>query len=302
MFISEENIEFIRTDLACECAAMSGLGDEKYQEEISGEGFRLIRAAVESKEDAEKTGKPQGRYLTVICGKIAELDDSEAEALSRCLARELRGFVHNACEKRDEKKLCVLIAGLGNSKMTPDAIGPEAVSRMTVTNHISYIDPPFFESLGCSRVCAVVPGVLGDTGIESVDLIKGAIRGAGADAAVIIDALASRSAERLAATFQMSDSGITPGAGVGNRRSEISQKTLGIPVIALGVPTVIDSATLVFDALGEAAKSADESTLSLLREQKNFFVAPKESDEITRRAACIIADAVDIAFGIKRAE
>ena len=298
------SMEFIRTDLACECTAMSkeSLGEEKYKEEKSREGFLLIRAEIASDEEAKKAGKAQGHYLTVICGKLAELSDSEAGALSRCIARELRAFVKNACKTNDEKELCVLIAGLGNSKMTPDAIGPEAVSRMTVTNHISHIDPPFFESLDCSRVCAVVPGVLGDTGIESVELIKGAINGAGADVAVVIDALASRSTERLASTVQMSDSGITPGAGVGNRRNEISKRTLGIPVIALGVPTVIDSSTLVFDALGEAAEGASESTLSLLREQKNFFVAPKESDEITRRAACIIADAVDIAFGIKRSE
>ena len=302
MFLSEKSNEFVRTDLACENDAMSkvGAGGGKYKEEISDEGFLLIRAAIESKEEAKKAGKPQGNYLTVVSGKIAELGEGEAAALSRCLARELRDFVCRACEKSDANELCVLIAGLGNSRMTPDAIGPEAVARMTVTNHISYIDPQFFESLGCSRVCAVVPGVLGDTGIESVDLIKGAIKGSGADAAVIIDALASRSAERLASTFQMSDSGITPGAGVGNRRSEISRRTLGVPVIALGVPTVIDAATLVFDALEKFGKSADESALALLREQKNFFVAPKESDEITRRAACIIADAVDIAFGIKR--
>ena len=300
----ESNVEFVRSDLACECAAISKsvLGDEKYIEEISREGFELIRAEIRSSEDSKKTGKPQGRYLTVLCGNLAELCDSEAEALSRCVARELRGLVLGACKKRDEKDLCVLIAGLGNAKMTPDAIGPETVSRLTATNHLSYIDPALFRSLGCARLCAVSPGVLGDTGIESAELIRGAIKGADADVLIVVDALASRSAQRLASTVQISDSGITPGAGVGNKRSEISQRTLGVPVIALGIPTVIDCTTLVFDALGELGHNADEKCAELLRKQKNFFVAPKESDEITRRAACIIADAVDIAFGIKGAK
>ena len=298
----EIGTEFIRSDLACECAAISreNLGEKGYREQTSEEGFELIKAEIKTAADEEKTGKPRGRYLTVLCGKISELDDIEAKALSRCIAREIREFVRFACKRADEKQLCVLIAGLGNAKMTPDAIGPEAVSRLTATNHIASIDPELFDSLGCARLCAFSPGVLGDTGIESVELIRGAAKGAGADVAVVIDALASRSSERLAATVQISDSGITPGAGVGNRRSEISERTLGIPVIALGIPTVIDCATIVFDALGE--REVDENTLALLRGQKSFFVAPKECDEITRRAACVIADAIDTAFGIKRAQ
>ena len=293
---------YVRTDLACESIDTSRTLPEgvEYKAERCGE-IDIIRMKISSPSEADRMGKPQGSYLTFECGNIAQLDDVQAKAFSRLLSDELWKMTAQLVGEKKGGELCVLIAGLGNAKMTPDAIGPEVLSRLTVTNHIFTLDRELFESLGCCRLCSVATGVLGDTGIESLELIRGAVASVKPDLVVAVDALASRAKERLAATVQMSDTGIRPGAGVGNRRSEISRETLGVPVIALGVPTVIDTATLVFDALELAGVSVGDgdSLASMLEEGRGFFVAPKECDAITQRVACLLADAIDLAFGIK---
>ena len=141
------------------------------------------------------------------------------------------------------------------------------------------------------------PGVLGQTGIETVELIRGAVENAGPDVVLAIDALAARSCERLAATVQLSDNGINPGSGIGNHRKAICRETVGVPVIALGVPTVVNSATLVYDALRQAGIEEIRPELrQVLENGRSFFVSPKESDVITDRISDLIADAVDMAF------
>ena len=293
--------KYIRTDLACECIDPSQKIPDgvEHKEERDGD-ILILRTEIKTDEQARLIGKKTGSYRTLECKKLSELCDSEAEKLSRLIARELCALAEKTC-KKPSAELRVLVAGLGNRNMTPDALGPEVLSRLTVTGHIASLDSGLFAELGACELYAVAPGVLGDTGIESLELIRGAKNAVKPDLIIAVDALASRSAERLCATVQMSDCGISPGSGVGNKRKEISRETLGVPVIALGVPTVIDTSTLVFDVLMRTGGEKEDIEL-ILREISSFFVAPREADGITRRAACIFADAIDMAFGIKRSE
>jgi spore protease len=283
--------KYIRTDLACELRGGGLKGEQKVSENVGEDGFRVI-----------KTGAAeQGSCVTVICGNVGELDDEEASCLALCVARELGALVKSAARKKRGVDFRVLVAGLGNASMTADAIGPSVTSRVTVTGHLAHLDPELFEGIGCCRIYAVTPGVLGETGMEALELIRGAVEAVSPDLVVAVDALAARSVERLSSTVQMSTAGIRPGSGIGNRRSEISEKTLGVPVISMGIPTVVDSSTLVYDALKSAGAPEPEGELAeLLERGRGFFVSPKDSDVINRRAACILANAIDLTFGINR--
>ena len=283
--------KYIRTDLACELRGGGLKGEQKVSENVGEDGFRVI------KTDADG----QGSCVTVICGNVGELDDEEASCLALCVARELGALVKSAARKKRGVDFRVLVAGLGNASMTADAIGPSVTSRVTVTGHLAHLDPELFEGIGCCRIYAVTPGVLGETGMEALELIRGAADAVLPDLVVAVDALAARSVERLSSTVQMSTAGILPGSGIGNRRSEISENTLGVPVISMGIPTVVDSSTLVYDALKSAGAPEPEGELAeLLERGRGFFVSPKDSDVINRRAACILANAIDLTFGINR--
>jgi len=299
-----ESKNYIRTDLACESIEIGKKLPHgvEYSEEDHGT-IKVIRMKIESAEAAARIGKSCGEYLTFDCGNMTELDDGDAHRLSRLLAIELIKMAEKICKKRVDSDFCILAAGLGNADMTPDAIGPEATSKITATGHIERLDPRLFSSLGSCRFYSVTPGVLGDTGIEAAELIRGAAERISPDLVVVLDALAARSLDRLASTVQMADSGINPGSGVGNKRSEISRKTLGVPVISIGVPTVVDSATLVCDMLDRAGIRLEKDELErALATAKSCFVAPRDSDMIKDRASCILADALDMAFGINRGE
>lgn len=283
--------KYVRTDLACEMRESPRDGGRTVSENVGKDGFRVI------KTDTEE----QGRCLTVICGNVGELDDGEASSLALCVSHELGGLVGAAARKKRGDDFRVLVAGLGNASMTADAIGPSVTSRVTVTGHLASLEPELFHKIGCCRIYAVTPGVLGETGMEALELIRGAVEAVKPDLVVAVDALAARSVERLSSTVQMSTGGIRPGSGIGNRRSEISEKTLGVPVISVGIPTVVDSSTLVYDALKSAGAPEPEGALAeLLERGRSFFVSPKDSDVINRRAACILANAIDLTFGINR--
>ena len=182
-------------------------------------------------------------------------------------------------KKAIDSALSVLVAGLGNAGLTADAIGPLTVEGLHVTRHLMDADQALYRSLGCSALSAIAPGVLGQTGVETLELLRGAVRAVKPDVVILIDALAARSCDRMAATVQISDVGISPGSGVGNRRAPIDRETLGVPVISIGVPTVVQSATLVWDALQSAGiQEIDERLEHVLKSGVNFFVSPKESD------------------------
>lgn len=294
--------DYSRSDLACESGAIvkgdGRLPSEVYCEERVGD-YTVSRLRIRDEENARRVGKPQGTYVTVSCGKIWLMDGGEQDALAALLAKEIRAMCAAACGRGVDRGFGVLVAGLGNADITPDAIGPDSVRRLNVTRHLRAFDEALYDTVGRCEISAVFPGVLGQTGIETVELIRGAAENARPDVVLAIDALAARSCERLAATVQLSDNGIHPGSGIGNNRKAICRETVGVPVVALGVPTVVNSATLVYDALRRAGIDEIRPELrQVLENGRSFFVSPKESDVITDRVSDLIAQAVDLAFTI----
>ena len=290
--------DITRTDLACEFAENGKslcAGAEWKRREAAG--FSISELTISTKEASDNLGKPCGRYLTVECGRIDHLSIGDHRALSHLLAGELRGTVQRLTQKTADANLSVFVAGLGNADFTADAIGPQTIKRLTATRHLRQYEKELYRAAGCSALSALAPGVLGQTGIETSELLRGAVNATHPDVIIVIDALTSRSCDRLCATIQLSDTGIEPGSGVGNHRRAITYKSMGVPVIALGVPTVVNSATLVWDALHEAGIEREDPRLQkVLKSGKNFFVSPKESDLICASIAELLARAIGLAF------
>lgn len=293
--------DYSRSDLACE--ARSGNWEElrgaEYAEERE-EGCRIERLRIVTEECAEQLGKPRGRYVTLHCRPLWKLGEEEREQTAATLARELRRLCRLGDGQEINESFGVLVVGLGNAEITADAVGPQTIHRLTVTRHLHEYDRKIFRMLGRCQLSAFAPGVLGQTGMEAVDLIRGAVQTVRPHVIVAIDALAARATERLAATVQLSDTGISPGSGIGNRRRAIDRESVGAPVIALGIPTVVDSATLVYDALQKAGiREVDDSLRQVLENNRRFFVSPKESDYITSQTAALLSDAIERAFSLE---
>ncbi|MBQ9780492.1 MAG: GPR endopeptidase [Clostridia bacterium] len=282
---------YTRTDLACE----AGRPETEHKEEIlyplpHREGIHILRCR-------EADGH---RYITVSCGRITLLGDRMLSALGRLIGKELRALAAALLGNPPNADTRILVAGLGNPDMTADAIGPFTVRRLTATRHLKCHDAAAYTALGCSELSATAPGVLGQTGIESGELVKGAVAHVRPHLLIAIDALAARSCARLASTIQISDGGISPGAGVGNNRMAMDKETMGCPVIGVGIPTVVNSSTLVYDALAQGGMSEQISSglKDILENGKSFFVSPKDADEITELSSRLLAGAIDHAFGI----
>lgn len=283
-----------RTDLARESDAVSraetiaGLEKESRCED----GVELFEVRVNSDEAACALGKSRGRYLTVGVGRVWEDDAARFRLKTELLSRRIRSFL-------PRQNGCVLLVGLGNRHITADAVGPMSLERVLVTRHLEEKQKTLFDSLSLSRTAAITPGVLGETGMESADIIRSLVSDLRPSAVLCVDALASRSLARLATTVQITDAGISPGSGVGNRRDTLSRETLGVPVIALGVPTVVDAMTLAFDVLESVAgRGADFERLreEICPDGLNFFVTPKETDEILREISNLIGYAINLAL------
>lgn len=245
------------------------------------DGFKLTETEIQTGRGEELTGRAAGLYLSLDTGKLW-LEDN---ARRRSAAGVLGGLITRLMPKGDTGP--VLVAGLGNEDISADSIGPKTVGRLVVTHHLKRLNPSLYESLGFGDLAAVVPSVLGKTGVESCSLIKAAADCVKPACVIVVDALAARSLHRLATTVQLTCVGISPGSGVCNSREEISEKTVGCPVIAIGVPTVVDVTTLLWEAGGRTDEVA-----------KGFFVAPKESDIMTRVMAELIATAINGAVHI----
>ena len=203
---------------------------------------KITRVKVANEEGANEIGKPIGNYITLEVPKIQEDDPEVNEKIYKILAKELKVIIG------DNKNDAVLVVGLGNSNVTPDALGPKVISYLEVTRHIIEFAPEYLTK-PVRSVSAISPGVLGTTGIETSEIIRGVIDRVKPDLVIAIDALASRKLERISTTIQIADTGINPGSGVGNKRVPLSRETLGIPVIAIGVPTVVDAATMANDTI-----------------------------------------------------
>ncbi len=288
--------EYAHSDLAVECGGGYQGGGASLSEEES-RGCSVTRLEITSSEGAEAYGKPEGCYVTISCGNIWEMDDYRCDEVGEVIAEELRSMSKSISGKELDQNFGILIVGLGNAEITADAIGPETVRRIEVTRHLHTLAPDVYHRLGVCEVSALAPGVLGQTGIETVELVRGAAENAGPDLVIAIDALAARAVSRLATTVQLSDSGINPGSGIGNMRRSICRDTVGAPVLALGVPTVVDSSTLVYDALSKAGiEQVSDELHRVLDEGRGFFVSPKESDVIMKKVSALLARAIGKAF------
>ncbi len=288
-----------RTDLAKEaCEGFEeegGIQNETFEHYgIEGNRVSILTAAA-----AEKTGKPIGKYISIESRAILDRNIEQYHSISLVLAEELKKMLSGI-----DQKDTVLVAGLGNDAMTPDSVGPKTVEKTFVTRHIfEYLPAQIDERM--RPVCAFAPGVLGVTGIESADMISSVCKKADVKAILVIDALAARRSERIFSTFQLTDTGIEPGAGVGNKRSALNQAALGVPVIAIGIPTVVYAATLVYDAVEDLLISAtgqDNETVreaaekAAVQKMQDMVVTPKEIDIIAQDSAKILADGINLAL------
>ena len=283
---------YIRTDLATEAKEYADIDSHrgiKYKE-YRLRGVEISDMKITTEEGCRIIGKPMGRYITVECGRTWLMEDSEKERVTEVISELI-------CQLIPRRDTTVLVAALGNRSITADALGPLCAQRLIVTRHIKEYDNDLFERMAHRALAAIAPGVVGQTGIETLELIRGCIDRVKPDILIAIDALAARSVDRLATTVQLTDSGIAPGSGIGNKRREINRDTVGIPVIAIGVPTVVDSSTLVYDALNKAGiEDIDSSLTEVLENGRSFFVSLKESDIAVEESAFLIADALNKAF------
>lgn len=269
-----------RTDLALEQREMYSTLPEGIDCEEFKKGDALItKITIKDEIGAATLKKPMGIYVTVEVPPFT--DNLKNEELISTVAESLMELI--------PKKGPALIVGLGNREITPDALGPKAASGILATRQITDEIKRVAGIPGIRNVSVLAPGVLGQTGIESFDLLHSVTKEIKPAFLIVIDALASRYLKRLGCTVQMSDSGIEPGAGVGNARREISRKTLGVPVIAVGVPTVVDAATLVSDLTGGSGEIANP-------EGRQMIVTPREIDLLICRAATLIADCINRAL------
>ena len=317
----------IRTDLAMEQkerfesdhVEVSGVVlEEEYDEEKE---IKITTVRIETENGAKAMGKPVGTYLTLEAPNMAAADEGYHREISETLAGFLEKYMKDT-EENQEKGYSVLVVGLGNREVTPDALGPYVVDQLNVTRHIVQEYGRYAVGKGGSRiVSAIVPGVMAQTGMESAEIIRGIVNETTPDLIMVIDVLAARSTKRLNRTIQISDAGIHPGAGVGNHRSEITKDTMGIPVIAIGVPTVVDAATIVNDTMenfitaletSETLKgvgvvlqgynSAEKYELvkELIAPHLNgMFVTPKDIDDTVRRISYTISEAMNMLFAGK---
>lgn len=297
-----------RTDLALEVRESFPRDDvevkgvvleEKYNK---NKDIKTTMVVIKDEKGQEAMGKPIGTYITIEAPKLDREDKSYHEPVSEEIAKyiaELAGGLKNKS---------VLIAGLGNREVTPDALGPKVVDNLLVTRHlIREFGKEFKEKNEIESMSAISPGVMAQTGMETGEILHGVIREIKPDLIVVIDALAARSVKRLNTTIQITDTGISPGSGVGNNRKALNQESLGVPVIALGVPTVVDAATIVEDRLEEVLnlQGLNEAEINQFFEEvstpsmRNMFVTPKNVDEAIKRISFTISEALNHCFSIK---
>nr|MBP3681325.1 GPR endopeptidase [Clostridia bacterium] len=264
---------------------------------------------ITNEQGEQAIGKPIGTYVTVDIKNLKLATNEDIQKASDVVKDELKKIIDSHCESQDE----ILVVGLGNQFVTPDSLGPKVVSEIEVTKHFIKYTPQYVVE-GTRSVCAIAPGVLGTTGIETSEIIRGIVDKVQPKMLIVIDSLASKSIERISSTVQISDTGIVPGGGVGNAREELSEKSIGIPVIAIGVPMVVESAVLVNDCLDlfigklqNEAKSNDY--LNELKEKDNYgeikeslnptgynmIVTPKEIDDLIENMKDIVSTAINSA-------
>ena len=279
-------------------------------EEDEAENIKIGRVNIVNENGEQAIGKPQGTYVTLDIKNIKTIQHEEIEKVANVLANELRNLINKHITDVDD----ILVVGLGNIYVTPDALGPKVVPEIEVTRHILQYMPKAMPE-DTRPVSAIAPGVLGITGIETMEILKGIVDNVKPKMLIVIDALASRNIERISSSIQLSDTGIVPGAGVENTRKEISEKTLGIPVIAIGIPTVVDLATVTNECIDIFIENLQEKAMSndylnklkekdnyedikeaLVPKDYNMIVTPKEIDKLIENMSKIISKAINMAM------
>ena len=271
------------------------------------DNLKIERVIITNENGERAVGKPKGTYVTIDIKNLKIAREEEIQKASDILTSELSKILENHITRKDE----ILIVGLGNIYVTPDSLGPKVVNEIDITRHIIKYMPEVLDE-NTRNVCAIAPGVLGTTGMETLEIVKGIVENVKPKVVIVIDSLASRSIERISSSLQISDTGIVPGAGVGNARAELSINTLGIPVIALGIPTVVELATLVSDGIDIFIKNLQDKAKSndylnqLQQEDKyeevkdalnigeyNMIVTPKEIDDLIENMKDIVARGIN---------
>lgn len=294
-----------RTDLALEAREsfeddnVEIQGVELNEEYDEKNDIRVTTVKVKDQKGAKAMGKPIGTYITIEAPKLGQEDESFHEPITKEIAKHIKQLT-GVLEKKK-----ILIAGLGNREITPDALGPQVIDNLFITRHlIKEYGPEFQVKNNLGDVSAISPGVMAQTGMEASEVLRGIIRETIPDLVIVIDALAARSIHRLNTTIQITDTGISPGSGVGNNRKALNKESLGVEVIALGVPTVVDAATIVNDTMehymtkqGLSEKEIHQF-LSEVNDQgmSNMFVTPKNIDESIKRTSYTISEALNKCF------
>ena len=297
----------IYTDLACEARELAPDVPGVTEERESYGDIAVTRIRIEDESAAKKLDKLRGSYITVNAPGLTERSPELFLSVAKRLSKELKSLLSGLGQEAS-----IMVVGLGNRSVTPDSLGPRVAERIFVTRHIKRFLPDAFDYPICS-VASVAPGVLGSTGIETLETVKGLTERVRPQTIIAVDSLASRRASRISATVQLSDAGISPGSGVGNLRAGLNIESLGVPVIAIGVPLVVHASTITREVIQHMAEQsgvpAEGETLSRIADSiadermDDMIVTPKDIDCIVEDMSGIVANAVNMAlFGEKYEE
>ncbi len=301
----------IRTDLAIE--ANESVRLEKRTGELEQSGIKveevhvegldvdITKVIIETKNASKEIGKPVGTYITMEIPFMTEKDHAYGEELSELLAKQIEAVLDKGLAERSG-----MIIGLGNRAVTADSLGPKVLDRLLITRHILNLYGKHAYEVETPTISAMEPGVMAKTGMETSEMVVAVVKQIKPDFLLVIDALAARSTKRLYTTIQISDTGISPGSGVGNHRNAINEECMGIPVIAIGIPTVVDAATIARDACekwwNEVCQQEDpfpKEVSNHFYELKNMYVTTKEIDEVIERISVTISEGINKAlYGI----
>lgn len=296
----------IRTDLALEaresiseeeCGLRGVRVEEYYKEE---DDIRVTKVMVDTRNAAKAMGKAVGKYVTMEAPAMVEPDEDYHREISECLAEELLDMIPNV-----DNDQSILVVGLGNREVTADSLGPHVVDNLFITRHV--VKTYGKAAYNCNRmnlISSIEPGVMAKTGMETAEIIKGVIHETCPDVVIVIDALAARSTKRLNRTIQITNTGIQPGSGVGNHRNALTEESLGIPVIAIGVPTVVDAATIVGDALEKLLCDDKEfdsvkymgQHRTAFAELNNMYMTGKDIDAVVKRVSFTVSEGINVAL------
>ena len=287
----------IQTDLALEArefieeanGEMRGVIVDTYS--AASDTVQVTHVQITTKNGAKSMGKPIGTYITLEADNLTEPDEDYHREVSKVIAKQLKHLLPNFEEEKS-----ILVVGLGNRDVTADALGPEVVDHLNITRHmLRQFGPAAYSCDKVHQISSIVPGVMGKTGMETAEIIRGVVDSTTPDVIVVIDALAARSTRRLTRTIQITNTGIQPGSGVGNHRDSLTEESLGVPVIAIGIPTVVDAATIVNDAIGHLHQD-DPEIQNTFYDMHNMYVTAKDIDSTIKRLGFTLSEALNMAF------